>query len=72
MKKNVGRFKLVCTLPLLEGELHEELGILGESKLLEDLLQDQAVSQEYLEIKNMIQLFITGRYPRIQTCVTTE
>ena len=39
---------------LLERELCEELGILGEDKLAEDLLQDWTVLQEYLEIKDTI------------------
>jgi hypothetical protein len=39
MKENTGCFRLAYTLLLLERELHEDLGILGEGKLIEDLLQ---------------------------------
>ena len=38
MRQNTGQFKLGHSLPLLEGELCEELSISGEDKLLEDLL----------------------------------
>ena len=54
MKENAGRFKLVCLLSLLEGDLHKKLRILGEGKLLENVLQDCAVLEEYPEIKEVI------------------
>ena len=38
MKENTRQFKAVHILPLLEGELYEELGISEEGKLTEDLL----------------------------------
>ena len=60
MKENAGHFRLALILLLLEGELCEELSILGEGKLVEDLLQDWIVLQEYLEIKDAMQLFKTG------------
>ena len=54
MRENIGQFKLVYSSLLLEEELYKELSILEESKLLEDLLQDWAVLQEHLEIKEVI------------------
>ena len=41
--ERIGRFKLVHSLLLLEGDLHKELGISGEGKLSEDMLQDYTV-----------------------------
>ena len=51
IKENIGYFRLAYTLPLLEGDLSKDLSILGEDKLIEDLLQDQVVLQEYTKIK---------------------
>jgi hypothetical protein len=42
MKEDLGRFGLAYSLPLLEGDLYEDLRILGEGKLSEDVLQDYA------------------------------
>ena len=38
IKEKTGRFKLAYLLSLLEGDLCNELGISGESKLSEDML----------------------------------
>ena len=38
-KENIGRFKLVYSLSLLERDLYEILGISGEGKLSEDALK---------------------------------
>ena len=54
MKENTGRFKLACLLPLLEGDLPEELGISGEGKLMKDVLKDHAILEDYLEIKEVM------------------
>jgi len=43
MKENKGYFRLAYILPLLEGESHEELSILGEGILIEDLLHNQGI-----------------------------
>jgi len=40
MREITVQFKLAYVSPLLEGELHKELGISGEGKLIKDLLQD--------------------------------
>ena len=37
MKKKNRLFRLAHMSPLLEGELYEDLGILGKGKLIEDL-----------------------------------
>ena len=71
-KENIGRLKLVCISPLLEGELHKELSISGEGKLVEYLLQDQSILQEYLEIKEVMQLFTIEQYLRIQIYIITK
>ena len=60
IRENRGQFKLAHLLPLLEGDLYEELSILGKGKLSKDVLQDCTASQEYLEIKEVMQLFTTG------------
>ena len=62
MRENIGQFKLAYSLLLLEEELYEELSILGEDKLLEDILHDHAASQEHPEIKEVMQLFVMGKY----------
>ena len=53
-KENIGRFKLVYSLSLLERDLYEILGISGEGKLLEDIPQDHAMLEEYPEIKEIM------------------
>ena len=39
-KENSGRFKLTCTSQLLEGDLYNQLGMLGEGVLSEEILND--------------------------------
>ena len=54
MKENKGHFRLAYTSSLLEGELHEELSLLGKEILIEDLLHNQRILQEYPNIKDII------------------
>ena len=72
IKENTGRFKLMHSFLLLERDLCQELGILGEGKLAENALKNQAILESYLEIKEVLQLFRNGRYKRIKTYITVE
>ena len=57
MKENLSRFRLACTSPLLEGNLHHELGPLGEGPPSRDILTSQELLQDRPEVKEIFEMF---------------
>ena len=72
IKENTGRFKLSCSSPLLEGDLCEELGLLGEGRLAKDALRDRALLDNNTVTNEVIQLFRIGRHKKINTFIAIE
>ena len=54
MKRNSSKFKLACNSSLLEVNLYFELRLLDEGKLVEEIISNRLVLQEYPEIKEML------------------
>ena len=57
MKENSSRFRLACISPLLEGNLHHELGPSGEGPLSRDILTSQELLQDRPEVKEIFEMF---------------
>ena len=69
MQKNSDRFQLAHVLPLLEGDLYNQLGMSGESVLSKELLENKANLDNYLEVKEVLSLFSKGRIERIDITI---
>ena len=72
MKENISYFRLAHISPLLEEELCEDLSLLDEGILMDELLWDQSILQEYPNIKDTLQLFIIRWHLTIQTYIAPD
>ena len=72
MKKNIDRFKLVCSSLLLEGQLYEDLDLSDKGELIEVVLCNRVDLEKYPEVREVLQLLSKSRYELLNTIVIVE
>ena len=72
MKENSAQFRLACSSPTLDGNLHNDLGPSGEGPLAHDILASQASLRNRPEVQEVFDLFYNSQHKSISTCITTE
>ena len=72
MQENSNRFRLAYSSPLLEGNLHFELGPSGEGPLSADILGSQEQLRNRPEVEEIFKLFRQSSHLSISSQISTE
>ena len=72
MKEKSARFRLSCTSPTLDSNMHNDLGPSVEGPLANDILTSQEKLCIRPEVQEIFDLFRNSQHEPISPCITTE